>query len=324
MASYSDLLKFLLMDYDDFTDTWGDKQNEEQIRAIEKALVGIDEVAISGSPQQLSDANMQASIIILTGVLTADHVILLAPRSRTFKVLNLCSGSYTVTVKAEVGDASGVVVTQNATVTMRYTGSVLTQMITTDFPVGTIIDWYGDAGNVPVGWAICDGTNGTPDLRNKIRIGAGDTYANGDTGGNASATTDSQGAHTHSLSTNTAGAHTHGGTTGGTSLTTAQLPAHSHKLFNTNTNTSGSTGEDHAAYAGHLTNRDDYIIRSHGSTPSKYDSANTGSGATHAHTISSDGGHTHTGTAASDGAHTHSVSTLQPFVAMFPIMRVGN
>ena len=56
-------------------------------------------------------------------------------------------------------------------------------------PQGSIVLWGKET--VPSGWAICDGTNGTPDLRNNFVIGAGDTYALDDTGG---ATT-----HVHSV-----------------------------------------------------------------------------------------------------------------------------
>ena len=48
-------------------------------------------------------------------------------------------------------------------------------------PSGLIMMYYGN--NIPDGWALCDGTNGTPDLRNRFIIGAGDTYTSGDTGG---------------------------------------------------------------------------------------------------------------------------------------------
>jgi len=39
-------------------------------------------------------------------------------------------------------------------------------------PYGSVIAWYGRAANVPSGWHICDGTNGTPDLTNRFIIGA--------------------------------------------------------------------------------------------------------------------------------------------------------
>jgi hypothetical protein len=39
-------------------------------------------------------------------------------------------------------------------------------------PVGGIIMWSGSIANIPTNWALCNGSNGTPDLRNKFIIGA--------------------------------------------------------------------------------------------------------------------------------------------------------
>lgn len=50
-------------------------------------------------------------------------------------------------------------------------------------PQGSIIPWYGSPGNIPNGFALCDGKNGTPDLRNRFIVGAGDTYKLSDIGG---------------------------------------------------------------------------------------------------------------------------------------------
>lgn len=50
-------------------------------------------------------------------------------------------------------------------------------------PVGTIVIWSGTADNIPAGWQLCDGTNGTPDLRDKFVLGAGTNHAVGETGG---------------------------------------------------------------------------------------------------------------------------------------------
>jgi len=63
---------------------------------------------------------------------------------------------------------------------------------------GMIMLWSGSVTTIPTGWTLCDGNNGTPDLRNKFIVGAGDTYSPGDTGGAAS--------HIH---TGTAPPHTH-------------------------------------------------------------------------------------------------------------------
>ncbi len=84
----------------------------------------------------------------------------------------------------------------------------------TGVPAGTINMWYGDANNVPEGWALCDGTNGTPDMRNRFVVGAGGAYGVGTTGGASSVTLSSYNmpSHSHgkgSLTTGTAGAHTH-------------------------------------------------------------------------------------------------------------------
>lgn len=62
---------------------------------------------------------------------------------------------------------------------MRY--SVSTDV--SSVPQGSIIPWYGDKANIPDGFALCDGTKGTPDLRNRFLVGAGSNYALGDTGG---------------------------------------------------------------------------------------------------------------------------------------------
>lgn len=57
----------------------------------------------------------------------------------------------------------------------------------TTIPTGMISLWYGATGSVPVGWYLCDGTNGTPDLRDRFIVGAGNAYAVNATGGSADA-----------------------------------------------------------------------------------------------------------------------------------------
>lgn len=75
-------------------------------------------------------------------------------------------------------------------------------------PVGGIILWSGSVAGIPANWSLCDGTNGTPDLRNKFVVGAGSTYSVGGSGGTADAVvvshnhgiTDS--GHAHNVSSN--------------------------------------------------------------------------------------------------------------------------
>ena len=167
-------------------------------------------------------------------------------------------------------------------------------------PAGLITMWFGSSASVPGGWAVCDGTNGTPDLRDRFVIGAGTTYANGATGGGSSYTTAA------------GGDHSHGGAVGDTALTVGQLPAHSHRIFAANTSSStaadgwgrtgtrGIPGEDIEPFDYRATsNSGDVLIE------------NTGNGETHSHSISS------------SGTHTHTVSgVLPPFLALFYIMKL--
>lgn len=70
-----------------------------------------------------------------------------------------------------------------------------------NLPAGVIVMWSGTAAAVPNGWALCDGSNGTPDLRGRFVVGAGGSYNVGDTGGTESVT-----------------------------LTVSQIPEHSHTI----------------------------------------------------------------------------------------------
>jgi hypothetical protein len=61
-------------------------------------------------------------------------------------------------------------------------------------PSGAIILWSGSIGSIPSGYVICDGTNSTPDLRDRFVVAAGNNYSVGQTGGSADAIVVS---HTH-------------------------------------------------------------------------------------------------------------------------------
>ena len=76
-------------------------------------------------------------------------------------------------------------------------GSALTGI--ESFVTGMIILWYGNTGNIPTGFVLCDGNNNTPDLRDRFVVGAGSAYSPGDTGGANSVT----------LTVNQIPAHTH-------------------------------------------------------------------------------------------------------------------
>ena len=95
--------------------------------------------------------------------------------------------------------------------------------LASDVPPGVIVMWSGSIANIPSGWALCDGTNGTPDLRDRFIVGAGSSYAVGAKGGSATIS------HNHSYSGTTSQASDDATTNGHDYSTTYKsLPTHTH------------------------------------------------------------------------------------------------
>lgn len=99
-------------------------------------------------------------------------------------------------------------------------------------PTGVICMWHGSLANIPSGWVLCDGTNGTPDLRDKFVRGAPASTNPGSTGG--------ANTHTHG----TAGAHTHDNHNSGVVAATGTT---SGSAFQTPTTHSSDGGHTHDA-----------------------------------------------------------------------------
>jgi len=187
------------------------------------------------------------------------------------------------------------------------------------------------------GWALCDGSNGTPNLRDKFVIGAGNKLP-----GAANTLA--------SLTTPDAGSHIHVNT--GTALTVAQLPSHNHggitgyishdhaHSFNVN---SGTESHDHQHYIGlgsWTVKGESWSLRPVGSDSSGISSGRTqahyhnvagstgGVHTNHYHAIPAEGsGGTHTHTVQAGGIHNHVIaqSTLReaiPFLAYAFIMKL--
>ena len=139
----------------------------------------------------------------VTGAVTADQGDLNKLDGYTGNTadLNLISGQAAASVtSANVGHLSGV--TSNI---QSQLNTLTTNLATTNtnlsaaVPTGMIMMWSGASNAIPSGYVLCDGTNSTPDLRNRFIVGAGSSYAVNATGGASSVT-----------------------------LTVAQIPAHTH------------------------------------------------------------------------------------------------
>lgn len=190
-------------------------------------------------------------------------------------------------------------------------------------PIGGIILWSGSVASIPSGWALCDGSSGTPDLRGRFVVGAGGAHSPDDTGGadsvdishthgDGSYATDSD-AHTHgngSLATDS-DAHTH---TSGTYATDSD--GHTHDVTG-----SSSTAGDHAHTSGsYAAASDAHTHTIAGNTRASaagavfYSTATATGSDAHTHDVSGSssttGDHSHTsGTYATDNdSHSHDVT----------------
>lgn len=191
-------------------------------------------------------------------------------------------------------------------------------------PISTIVMWFGTLVSLPTGWQLCDGSNGTPDMRNQFPVGAGDTYASGSSGGSANAAGD----------TSSNGGHDHGAATGSHVITKSQIPNHTHG-GSINTGGAGNGGFDRGGdgnstgvvFPGHTRHQANSKLDTLGNTTQIEGSPLT-TGMLGA-TIDVDDpaeGHTHSLSTTSTGAHTHtvaSVSTIPPYRALYFIMRVS-
>ena len=146
------------------------------------------------------------------------------------------SGTLAVTGNVTLNGSSG---TLGQALTSAGSGN--TPIWSNIFVAGMIMLWSGSSATIPTGWLLCNGSNGTPDLRNRFVVGATSTYAVGATGGSADAIVVS---HTHTATVTDPGHfHSYGenqrvqvGTDNGEAYDAQAVNA-----FNTNTKTTGIT-----------------------------------------------------------------------------------
>lgn len=203
----------------------------------------------------------------------------------------------TFTVKRAQENTPARAFPEGSVVELRLTagsiGEIASQLTTdiiaaTRIPCGIITMWSGATNAVPSGWALCDGNNGTPNLKDRFIVGAGQSYGVGNTGGSIT--------RTPSVWTNAAGT---GIQVAGTALTIAQMPSHNHSLYIYKGD--GSAGGRITDYGGR-----DFI---QGDT-----CQNTGNSQPHYHGVT-DNGHAHTAAASA-------IDVRPPYYALAFIMKL--
>lgn len=173
-------------------------------------------------------------------------------------------------------------------------------------PYGAIMMWTGALDQIPNYWYLCDGTNGTPDLRDKFILGAGGVYAPHNTGGAASQTVD--------LAMDPLLNHTHTFTDDGHTLVEAEMPAHKHGSGAVDRNPTGGTWHPYGVHTLATPTSESVAERREAGQGESWTST-VGSGAAHEHSGTTDagGGVTPTGEAT--------VPTVPPFFALAYIMK---
>lgn len=110
-------------------------------------------------------------------------------------------------------------------------GMTAQSILSSSVPSGIIAIWSGAVTSIPNGWALCNGQNGTPDLRNKFVVSVGPNHTRGSTGGAATCTPSVTSA-----------------TINNTTLTVNQIPAHTHTYIDRyNSSSSGSSSGESGA-----------------------------------------------------------------------------
>lgn len=272
MATYTNANGIKKISTGDEAGTWGESTNTN-FDIIDRAssgynsslnIDGLSGSGTSGDPYvlpmsliaELKNGHYKAIRFTSSGTLSSDTYLLLEQnsQSRIYMFLNNTTGGQNIIVSqgsganvtiatgkssiiladgagagaavtdftSTISNLSSPVMTGTPTAPTAAIGTDSTQIATTAFvkdiiPSGVILLWSGSIATIPTGWVLCDGTNSTPDLRDRFVVGAdadsGGDYAPNATGGAASVT-----------------------------LTTSQIPSHSH----TATSTSSVTDPGHS------------------------------------------------------------------------------
>lgn len=175
-----------------------------------------------------------------------------------------------LSLAGEEVDLTGTILPIDANTLGGKSLSQIKNELTPLLPSGIILMWSGAITNIPNGWVLCNGENGTPDLRDRFIVGAGSDYSVGNIGGEASVTlnTEQMPSHTHTLSLSNLkissnGSHTHdvpkaasGGTSSGsvlapsgsrtgTSAVTEESGNHTHSISGSGTINDTGGGQAH-------------------------------------------------------------------------------
>lgn len=183
---------------------------EDGLAVLDAELVGASVVIkrFEVEPVELRDIDRPTPVYVSWEVENASTVTLsglgvVAERQERLELLVEASTTFILTA---YDSAFHTIV--SATARVRVEPDLASRMV----PAGTIMAWRGSLTDIPPGWTLCDGQNGTPDLRDRFVVGAGlsdQPHARGDAESHShlvgpvdrTITTDGTGLHSHGMPT---------------------------------------------------------------------------------------------------------------------------
>jgi microcystin-dependent protein len=353
-STFSTSLRLELIGDGEQSGVWGQTTNNNFGELVEQAITGRTTLNVTSGDITLTSLNgvvdqARSAVLAVTGTPGVTRVLTIPNVEKSYTVINQttniiqvktasgaafnCPPSATTVIACDglngiqgsgIAPLTSPAFTGVPTAPTAALGTNTTQIATTAFvqsfiPVGVITLWSGSIASIPSGWALCNGSAGTPDLRDRFVVGAGSTYAVGATGGANTVTLDTTQipSHTHtgsgtSNATDLSHTHTGSGTTGNNNV------GHTHTG-------SGNTGENNVGHTHSGTTNDNNVGHTHtgSGTTSGFSNDHTHSGTTginsvdHTHGVSGNTGgtsanhvHSYSGTTSTIGDHVHGSGTL--------------
>lgn len=315
-STYSSRLKLELQGTGENAGTWGDKTNNN-LDVLDAFSAGYLSKSVAGSANvTLTTANASATseasnkVIELTGTLTGNITVFLPAKENNYFIYNNTAGSYTVNVAATGHGANSATIAQGSktlvyctsdnvedlfgddiTVTNNVAasyfigdGSALTNI--EPFPAGTSMLFQQTSA--PTGW-----TKQTTHNNKALRVVTGTASSGG-------SNTFTAAFNTNQTVSGTTGASavTITGSTGSHTLTTSEMPAHGHRIYDTTIRDSSLSTENYSSHqaVSIITAGRAYITNSEADSNPFIEQTGGGSG------------HTHDAGTLAGGSHTHSFS----------------
>ena len=226
-STFSPSLRLELIGTGEAAGLWGVLTNNNLGDLIEQAITGQTVLDVTSGNITLTSLNgvtdqARSAVLQVTGTPGTTRVLTIPNVSKTYTVFN--ASDSIVQIKTATGVAFDCPVGSMCIIYCDGNNTIVGRSVADTayaVPTGAIMMWSGSIASIPAGWALCNGAGGTPDLRDRFVVGAGSTYAVGATGGANTVT-----------------------------LTTANLPSHSHSISGSGTTSGQSADHTHFFSAG--------------------------------------------------------------------------